>query len=85
MLNFDTLTSNEVTFNLINLGLNHHKVFVRLNADAQCFSLDESLVLTVGGKFKNLSSVNSQQIYESDFITHFSNSLTIKISFGTIG
>ncbi len=39
MINFDTLTSgNDITFNLFNLGLNHHKIYVRLNAKASCAS-----------------------------------------------
>lgn len=32
LFNFDSLTSNEVTFNLFNLGINHHKVFFKVNA-----------------------------------------------------
>ncbi len=32
LLNFDSLVSTDVTFNLINLGINHHKLFIRFNA-----------------------------------------------------
>jgi hypothetical protein len=37
MINFDKLTStNDVTFNFFNLGLNHYKVYARFNAYAGC-------------------------------------------------
>ena len=83
MLNFDTLTSAaEVTFNLVNLGFNHHIVFIRLNAFAACAS---TLALTIGGQSMNLGSVTTQTVYETGLIVHTANSLGIKISFGRIG
>ncbi len=83
MLNFDTLTSTaEVTFNLANVGFNHHMVFIRLNAFAACAS---ALTLTISGQSWNLGSVTTQAVYETGLIVHTANSLGIKISFGTIG
>ena len=41
MINFDTLTStSDVTFNLLGIGFNHHKAYVRLNAYAACSTLN---------------------------------------------
>jgi hypothetical protein len=83
MLNFDTLTSKaEVTFNLINVGFNHHMVLIRLNAFAACAS---ALKLTIGGQTLNFGSVTTQTVYETGLIVHTTNSLGIQISFGTIG
>jgi hypothetical protein len=47
MVNFDGLLSAaEVTFNLVDLGFNHHMIFLRMNAYAACAS---ALSVVIGG------------------------------------
>ncbi len=80
VVNFDGLTSNDVTFNLYNLGINHHKVFVRLNAESNCGAgQNKSLTFTVGGTAKTIATVSTETNYESVLILHTSNVLSIKI------
>ena len=86
MINFATLTSsNTVTFNLFNLGFNHHKVFVRLNAFSTCSGASSSLVFTVAGTPKTIPSVTVQLVYESVLIVHTASTLTLRIAFGIVG
>ena len=58
MINFDTLTAADVTFNLKNLDYNHKKVYVRLNAMTTC-SVNKTLKLTVAGNSSSFTSINS--------------------------
>ena len=71
-----------MTFNLINVGFNHHMVFIRLNAYASCPS---ALTVQTAGKTVNFGSVTTQIVYETELIVHTSNTLAIKVSFGTVG
>lgn len=49
-----------MTFFLTNLGLNHHKVYVRLNALSQCSGAnDNTLTLIINGVSKIISSISS--------------------------
>lgn len=86
MIDFATLTSsNTVNFNLFNLGFNHHKVFVRLNAFSTCSGVSSSLVFTVGGTAKTIPSVTTQLVYESVLIVHTASTLNLRIAFGVVG
>ena len=61
MLNFDTLSSSaEVTFNLVNVGFNHHMIFFRLNTYAACVS---TLTVSIAGQTVNFGSVTTQTVY----------------------
>ena len=82
LLNFDILTSNEVIFNLKDLGVNHHKIFVRLNAFAACSS---SLTVSLDFTLVDFGSVTTQGVFETGLITHTLNTLSVKITFGTLG
>ena len=71
-----------MTFNLKDLGLNHHKVFVRLNAFAACSS---SLTVSLDTTSIGFGSVITQGVFETGLITHTLNTLSVKITFGTVG
>lgn len=63
MINFDTLTASDVTFNLKNLDYDHKKVYVRLNAMTTCLG-NKTLILTVAGNSTSFTSVtNTVTVY----------------------
>jgi hypothetical protein len=86
LLNFDAITPSEVTFNLYNMGLNHHKVFVRINAFSSCSNANnQTLVVSTSGITRINETVSTFKYSESTLIPHTSSSFSFKVSFGTAG
>jgi len=87
MINFGMLTTaSEVTFNLNNLGSDHHRVIVKINAYTACTGGEiKTLTLAVAGTSRTETPGTSASLYESALIVHTSNTLSIKVAFGTLG
>jgi hypothetical protein len=85
LINFDLFTSSStVRFGFSDLGFNHHKVYIRLNAYSSCSVSDgNTLEIWIDGvKRKQVDISNTIALVETDLVAHTLNALTFQIVFG---